>query len=236
MATSQPLSVGVTSTTRSDKALPHGRGSARRTLQSALKIGCMNRRTELNWGLMLNILIAEGTPATWQAERAGFGLPSNFSLLAAAVQLHRPDIRCTPLNIADGKDLPVGTSLSDFDGVMIPGSPLHVYHPNACVRRQIDFARAAFAAGVPVWGSCWGLQLAVMALGGSVRRNPRGRELPIARAITMTEVGRADPLLASRPAIFDALCSHLDEIETLPPNSRILAGNEVSAIQAITAQ
>ena len=75
-----------------------------------------------------------------------------------------------------------------------------------------------------------------MALGGSVRRNPRGRELPIARAITMTEVGRADPLLASRPAVFDALCSHLDEIETLPPNSRILAGNEVSAIQAITAQ
>ena len=86
----------------------------------------MNRRTELNWGLMLNILIAEGTPATWQAERAGFGLPSNFSLLAAAVQLHRPDIRCTPLNIADGEDLPVGTSLSDFDGVMIPGSPLHI--------------------------------------------------------------------------------------------------------------
>jgi len=109
----------------------------------------MNRRTELNWGLMLNILIAEGTPATWQAERAGFGLPSNFSLLAAAVQLHHPDIRCTPLNIADGEDLPVGTSLSDFDGVMIPGSPLHVYHPNACVRRQIDFARAALTPACP---------------------------------------------------------------------------------------
>ena len=34
---------------------------------------------------MPNILIAEGTPAVWQAERAGFGLPSNFSLVAAAV-------------------------------------------------------------------------------------------------------------------------------------------------------
>src|SRR4051812_25981545 len=90
------------------------------------------------------------------------------------------------------------------------------------------------SASVPVWGSCWGLQLAVMALGGSVRRSPRGRELPIARAITTTDAGRADPLLASRPAVFDALCSHLDEIETLPANSRILAGNEVSAIQAIT--
>ena len=102
---------------------------------------------------MLNILIAEGTPATWQAERTGFGLPSNFSLFTAAVQPHRPDIHCTPLNIADGEGLPFGASLSDFDGVMIPGSPLHIYHPDACVRRQIDFARAAFAAGVPVWAA-----------------------------------------------------------------------------------
>jgi hypothetical protein len=76
---------------------------------------------------MLNILIAEGTPAVWQAERRGFGLPSNFSLLAAAVRLHDPGIRCMPLNIADGEALPFGTTLSDFDGVMFPGSPLHIY-------------------------------------------------------------------------------------------------------------
>jgi GMP synthase (glutamine-hydrolysing) len=185
---------------------------------------------------MLNILIAEGTPAVWQAERRGFGLPSNFSLLAAAVRLHDPGIRCMPLNIADGEALPFGTTLSDFDGVMFPGSPLHIYDPGPCVSRQIDFARAAFAAGLPVWGSCWGLQLAVVALGGSVRRNPRGRELPIARAITMTDAGRAHPLLRSRPAVFDALCSHLDEIETVPPNSQILAANEVSAVQAIAVE
>jgi GMP synthase (glutamine-hydrolysing) len=141
-----------------------------------------------------------------------------------------------PLNVADGEALPLGITLSDFDGVMFPGSPLHIYDPDPCVTRQIDFARAAFAAGLPVWGSCWGLQLAVVALGGSVRRNPRGRELPIARAITVTEAGRAHPLLASRPAAFDALCSHLDEIEMLPPNSQVLAANEVSAIQALAVE
>jgi GMP synthase (glutamine-hydrolysing) len=185
---------------------------------------------------MPNILIAEGTPSVWQAERAGFGLPSNFSLFAAAIQLHHPGIRCTLLNIADGEALPFGTTLSDFDGVMVPGSPLHIYDPTPCVTRQIDFARAALVAGVPVWGSCWGLQLATVALGGSVRRNPRGRELPIARAITVTETGRTHPLLASRPAVFDALCSHLDEIETLPPSSQVLAANELSSIQAIAVQ
>lgn len=185
---------------------------------------------------MPDILIAEGTPAVWQAGRAAFGLPSNFSLCAEAVRLHCPQLRCTPINIADGNALPSGTTLSDFDGVIFPGSPLHIYDSTPSVTRQIEFARAAFAVGVPVWGSCWGLQLAVVALGGSVRRNPRGRELPIARAITVTEAGRAHPILASRPAVFDALCSHLDEIETLPPNSQVLAANEISAVQAVAAQ
>jgi GMP synthase (glutamine-hydrolysing) len=185
---------------------------------------------------MPNILIAEGTPAVWQAERTEFGIPSNFSLFAASVRLHCQSARCMPLNIADGEALPLGTGLADFDGVMIPGSPLHIYDPTPAVTRQIDFARAAFAAGVPVWGSCWGLQVATVALGGSVRRNPRGRELPIARAITVSDAGHGHPLLVSRPPVFDALCSHLDEIETLPPNAQVLAANEVSAIQAIAAQ
>jgi GMP synthase (glutamine-hydrolysing) len=183
---------------------------------------------------MLQILIAEGTPVSWRAERAASGLPSNFSLCANAVHLHQPDIDCVALNIAEGEPLPRGLALTDFAGVMVPGSPLHIYDPTPFVTRQIEFARAAFAAGIPVLGSCWGLQLATVALGGSVRRNPRGRELAIARAITVTEAGRRHSLLASRPAVFDALCSHLDEVETLPPNAEVLAANEISAVQAMT--
>jgi GMP synthase (glutamine-hydrolysing) len=185
---------------------------------------------------MSNILVAEGTPATWQVQRRDFGLPSNFSLCAAALRLRRPEIRCTALNIADGELFPFGTTLTDFDGVVIPGSPLHIYDQTPAVTRQIEFSRAAFAAGIPVWGSCWGLQVATVALGGSVRRNPRGRELPIARAITVTDAGRMHPLLASRPPVFDALCSHLDEVETLPPNAEILASNELSAVQAMAVR
>ncbi len=185
---------------------------------------------------MPHILIAEGTPVSWQTERTNLGLPPNFSLFAGALHLHDPDIRCTGLNIADGDSFPRGVGMADFDGVMFPGSPLHVYDPTPFVTRQIDFARAVFAAGIPVWGSCWGLQLATVALGGSVRRNPRGRELAIARAITVTDAGRNHPLLASRPPVFDALCSHLDEIETLPPDAEILASNEISAVQAMAVR
>ncbi|MBV9828484.1 MAG: type 1 glutamine amidotransferase [Alphaproteobacteria bacterium] len=182
---------------------------------------------------MPHILIAEGTPAAWQATRAAYGIDCNFALFAAAVRLHMPGIVCTLLNIADGEALPRGTALADFDGVMFTGSPLHIYDRTPAVTGQIDFARAVFGAGVPAWGSCWGLQLATVALGGSVRKNPRGRELAIARAITATEAGRAHSLLTARPAVFDALCSHIDEVEAVPPNSVVLAANAVSSVQAM---
>src|SRR5262249_28033888 len=37
--------------------------------------------------------------------------------------------------------------------------------------------------------SCWGLQVAVTAAGGRVRRNPRGREFGVARRIELGEAG-----------------------------------------------
>jgi GMP synthase (glutamine-hydrolysing) len=111
---------------------------------------------------MLRILIADGTPAAMQAERETFGIPSNASLFEAALRSQQPDIGCSSINVADGRDLPTGVSLEDFDGLMFSGSPLHIYDRTPEVTRQIDFARAAFTAGVPTWGSCWGLQVATI--------------------------------------------------------------------------
>jgi GMP synthase (glutamine-hydrolysing) len=185
---------------------------------------------------MLRILIADGTTAAMQAEREAFGIPSNASLFEAALRSQQPQIRCSSINVADGQDLPDRMSLGDYDGLMFSGSPLHIYDRTPEVARQIDFARAAFTAGLPTWGSCWGLQLATVALGGTVRRNPRGRELGVARAITATAAGRSHPLLAMRPSVFDALCSHIDEIEQLPPGAEVLAQNELCPIQALAVE
>ena len=185
---------------------------------------------------MLRILIADGTPAAMQAERGTFGIPSSASLFEDALRSQQPQVRCSSINVPDGQDLPTGVSLGDFDGLMFSGSPLHIYDRIPEVTRQIDFARAAFMAGVPTWASCWGLQLATVALGGTVRLNPRGRELGVARAITTTAAGRSHPLLAGRPSVFDALCSHIDELEQLPPGAEVLAQNELSAVQALAME
>jgi GMP synthase (glutamine-hydrolysing) len=168
---------------------------------------------------MLRILIADGTPAAMQMERERFGIPSNAALFEAALRSQQPDIQCSSINVADGEELPGGVSLGDFDGLMFSGSPLHINDRVPEVTRQIDFARAAFTTGAPIWGSCWGVQLATVTLGGSVRRNPRGRELGVARAITTSAAGRSHPLLATRPAV-STLSAPISTNSTSPRQAR----------------
>jgi GMP synthase (glutamine-hydrolysing) len=94
------------------------------------------------------------------------------------------------------------------------------------VQRQLDLARSLFDAAVPVFGSCWGLQVGVTAAGGSVVRNPRGREFGFGRRITLTNAGRDHPMFQSKPEVFEACTVHVDTVESLPPGATPLAHND----------
>ncbi|WP_374943277.1 type 1 glutamine amidotransferase [Sphingomonas sp.] len=119
-----------------------------------------------------------------------------------------------------------------YDAVFVSGSPLHVYCDTPETRRQLAFMRAVFAAGVPSFGSCAGLQVAAAAAGGTVRKMPTRREAGLVRRITATAEGRNHPLLAGRPAAWDALSIHGDEVETLPDGATLLATNWAAQVQA----
>lgn len=131
-----------------------------------------------------------------------------------------------------GANLPDGAALADYDGVAITGSGLHVYDKGPEVTRQIELARAVLDASVPVFGSCWGLQVLTVAAGGSVRKNPKGREIGFGRGIRLTEAGRKHPMYAGKPDVFNAPTVHLDEIDTVAPGTTVLASNHMSAVQS----
>ena len=122
--------------------------------------------------------------------------------------------------------------IARYDAVFVTGSPLHVYDDTPEVRRQLAFMRAVFASGTPSFGSCAGLQLAVAAAGGRVRKMPERIEAGIARRITPTDAGRSHPLLAGRAPAWDAPAIHGDEVEALPAGGTLLAGNAVTRVQA----
>jgi GMP synthase (glutamine-hydrolysing) len=93
--------------------------------------------------------------------------------------------------------------------------------------------RAVLGSGTPLFGSCWGLQVITVAAGGSVRRNPKGREIGFGRGIRLTEHGRKHPMYAGKADVFNAPTVHLDEVETLAPGATVLAANAMSAVQSI---
>ncbi len=128
--------------------------------------------------------------------------------------------------------LPEGESLEGYDGIAITGSSLHVYEGGPAVTRQVDLVRAALATGTPLFGSCWGLQVITTAAGGSVRKNPQGREIGFGRRIRLTDAGRKHPMYAGKLDVFNAPTVHLDEVETLAPGMTVLSTNTVSAVQS----
>jgi GMP synthase (glutamine-hydrolysing) len=142
-------------------------------------------------------------------------------------------VRCDIVRPADGEvRLPEAAGLSAYDGVAITGSALNVYEGGAHIERQIELARATFAAGVPFFGSCWGMQVAVTAAGGRVRPNPRGREFGFGRRIELNDAGRRHPMFAGKPPVFEAITVHRDDIAELPAGAVPLASNEMG-LQAL---
>ena len=173
------------------------------------------------------ILVIDGNIAQVRARQAAaLGYDSGVGYRRV---LHRIDasLQIDIVLAADGAaEFPLGVSLDDYDGVTMTGSALNIYNGGAPVTRQIDLAKAVFAAGIPFFGSCWGLQVAVTAAGGEVHANPQGREFGFARRILLTDAGREHPLYAGKPAVFEAPTVHRDGIAALPSGAEVLARND----------
>ena len=182
---------------------------------------------------MRPLLVVEGIPARARAAAETRGVVAGSELVCNAVRAIAPALPCVVICAADaGATLPAGTSLRDYCGVIIGGSNLHVYEPIPEVRRQLALVRAVGEAGLPIFGSCWGLQVAAVVAGGRVSRNERGREVGVARKIVPTAAGMQHPLLARKGACYDALCIHYDDIDLPPTGCTVLARNSHSAVQA----
>ncbi len=133
-----------------------------------------------------------------------------------------------------GASLPVGAELARYDGIAWTGCSLTVFDDDPRVTSQIELCRAAFQAGVPSFGSCWGVQIAVVAAGGECRANPRGREMGIARKIELTPEGRAHPMYVGKANVFDGFISHVDEVTDWPATAQLLASNAFTRVQAMS--
>jgi GMP synthase (glutamine-hydrolysing) len=183
--------------------------------------------------MALRLLVVEGSTAEARALLQERGFKLFGEAYADVLRSLAPDAVvdiCFPADA--GANLPARTGLADYDGAAITGSALNLWKAEPESLRQVEFAREIFASRIAFFGSCWGLQVASVAAGGSVRQNPKGRELAIARKIMLTDAGRAHPMHAGRPLAFDAPAVHGDEVGALPGDITITAYNAYSDVQA----
>ena len=180
-------------------------------------------------------LVIDGYKRAGREELAAGGASSAGDLYQRMLRECHPGCRVDIIHPADaGTSLPEAAALMDYHGIAWTGSSLTIFHDEPAVTNQIKLMQDIFAAGIPSFGSCWAVQIGVAAAGGRCASNPRGREMGIARKISLTPAGRAHPMYTGKPGVFDAFISHDDEVTHLAPGVVSLAGNAFTSVQATT--
>jgi GMP synthase (glutamine-hydrolysing) len=123
--------------------------------------------------------------------------------------------------------------LSTFEGAVFTGSAVEWNTDDDRAAPLRAAMRDVFAAGIPSFGSCNGMQLAASVLGGRSDVSPKGREDGLAKNIHLTSAGRSHAMLAGRSDGFAVPCVHRDEVTVLPKGAIVLAGNDHTAVQAM---
>jgi len=184
--------------------------------------------------LPLTMCVINGYPSANRQVLAEAGVSQADELYVNFLRRYTPKVQIDTLYVADlDVALPSGIALTSYNAFIWTGSNLTIYHDRPEVTRQIELCRAIFQAGVPQFGSCWGVQMAAVAAGGEVRKNPRGREWCLARDIALTELGLQHPLYRGKPPRFDGFIMHLDEVTRIPEGGRLLAGNAHTPVQSL---
>ena len=181
-------------------------------------------------------LIVDGYPKESREQFGQVGMKLAWELYRDMLLAYLPDAQYDVWLPSDADTKPISNSaLENYVGILWPGCNLTVYHTDdPRVMPHLDLARRAYDAGIPQFGTCWGIQVAVAAAGGTVGPNPKGREMGIGRKIYLTDEGRNHPMFDGKPPVFDGFASHDDEVKELPPCATLLASNDYSRVHAVS--
>lgn len=178
------------------------------------------------------LLIIEGETQEGVDRHLESGGTAPSQLITSCLQEICPELGFETYSPCHGPaDMPTPSELESYAGILLGGSSLHVYDNNDQVMRQIVLARRIFAASVPFFGICWGLQVATVAAGGMVEPHPSGREIGFARAIRATDQGQTHMIFANKEPVFNAITVHKDQVTVLADGMTVLASNRWSEVQ-----
>jgi len=118
--------------------------------------------------------------------------------------------------------------LEGYDALFVGGaSEASVLEPHnyPFVMPGVALLRYCIEASVPVFASCFGFQLAVLALGGTIVRDDADYEMG-SPPISLTPAAAEDILFRDTPDQFPAISVHMERAPELPENCELLAYTE----------
>lgn len=122
-------------------------------------------------------------------------------------------------------------SPSDWDGIVVTGSPAMVSDREEWSELTADWLSHAVRHSLPVLGVCYGHQLLAHALGGVAGDRLQGRESGTFEVMLHPEA-QSDPLFSSLPKRFPAHLTHRQSVLRLPADATLLAYSDNEPHQA----
>lgn len=100
--------------------------------------------------------------------------PRDPEMFENLLSLHRPDWEFTVYDLTE-EVFP--NDLTNYDGVIVTGSPASVNDDAPWVGKMLELVRVIETQKIPMFGACFGHQAIAKALGGTVGYNPDGWQL-----------------------------------------------------------
>ena len=182
----------------------------------------------------LKLLVVEGNLIEENQNFKKAGIETHTESLTDSLNFFNKNINLDVVNPSSDKNIMNKVKdLNKYDGLIWGGSSLNIYNNTEEIKRQIYFMRECQNKIKKILAICWGMQVAVKAVGGEVKKSSSGFHIGIANDIEINEQGLIHPLYKSKKKLFNSPAFNFDEVVTLPENAVCLASNKINKIQSI---
>ena len=182
----------------------------------------------------LKLLVVEGNLIEENQNFKKAGIETHTESLSDSLNFFNKNINLDVVNPSSDKNIMNKVKdLNKYDGLIWGGSSLNIYNNTEEIKRQIYFMRECQNKIKKILAICWGMQVAVKAVGGEVKKSSSGFHIGIANDIEINEQGLIHPLYKSKKKLFNSPAFNFDEVVTLPENAVCLASNKINKIQSI---
>ncbi len=182
---------------------------------------------------MKKILIVEGNLKEENESFLGAGIQTHTESLKDSLSHFKEELVFDVVNPSSDQSIEtIKNNLLKYNGLIWGGSSLNIYNNTPEIKKQIKFMKECQKKVENILAICWGMQVAVTAAGGEVRK-AESSHIGIANEITINEIGQNHPLYKNKEKKFNSPAFNFDEVKILPKNASCLASNKINKVQSL---